>query len=147
MARMEVSGCDALISGLEDMLKSAPQIRDAILDAEADVIEPAVRKSILDERVYRSGNLYRSIARKKGKLAGIPVIRIGPEGEHHRYLPSSGKSGIVVSGYVGYIHEYGVPSRGIKARRFLEKAVEKSKSQAYSAAEAVYDKYMKNNNL
>lgn len=147
MARLDVSGCDALIAGLEDMAKSAPEIRGKILDAEADVIEPAIRESIRSENLIRSGKLLQSITRRKATSAGLPIIRIGPTGEHHRYLPSRGKSGIVTAGQVGYIQEYGVPRKNIKARLFLTKALEKSTSAAYDAAEKVYNDYLKTKNL
>ena len=147
MARFEVSGADAIISGLRDMADQTPQLRDDILEAEADVIEPAIRKSIVDERLVRSVRLLQSISRRKKKVGGIPELRIGPTGEHHRYLPSRGKNGVVNAGYVGYIGEYGIKSRGIPGRNWLSKAMEKSRSKAYDAADAVYDQYMKKHNL
>lgn len=147
MARFEVLGVEALIGGLEDMAESVPKLRDEILEAEADVVEPAIKKSIMDCGLVRSGRLLRSITRKKTKSGGVPAIKISPEGEHHRYLPSKGKSGVVSAGYVGYLNEYGLPSRGIKARKFLERAIAKSKGPAYDAADAVYYKYQQKNKL
>lgn len=147
MARLEVSGLDALLAGLDDMAEKTPQLRDDILKAEADVIEPALRRSIVDERLVRSSKLRDSIKRRTVKYGGIPAIRIGPVGEHHRYMPSRGKSGVVNTGYIGYIGEYGIPSRGIRGREWLRKGIEKSQGQAFDAAEAVYDNYMKNNKL
>ena len=147
MARFDVSGADALIAGLEDMVEQTPRLRDDILKAEADVIEPALRRSIVSEGLVRSGRLHGSIKRRKMTSAGIPVIRIGPKGEHHRYSPSSGKSGIVDAGYIGYIGEYGIKSRGTKGRNWLQKGLDKSRSAAFDAADAVYNDYMQNNNL
>lgn len=147
MARLEVSGVDAILAGLEDMIDNTPQLRDDILDAEAKVMEPAIRRSIAAERLIRSGKLYKSIQSRKVKSAGVPAIRIGPTGEHHRYLPSNGKNGIVTAGYVGYAGEYGIASRGIKGRQWLKKAIDKSQNQAFEAAEAVYDNYIKKSNL
>lgn len=147
MARIEVSGMDALLAGLDDMAEQTQQLRDDILEAEADVIEPALRRSIADERLIRSGKLMQSVSRRKVKVGGAPAIRIGPVGEHHRYLPSKGKSGIVNAGYVGYIGEYGIKSRGIKGREWLKKGIEKSQNQAFDEADAVYDNYMKKNHL
>lgn len=147
MARFDVSGADAFLAGLEDMIDSMPQLRDEILEAEADVIEPALRQSIADTRLVRSGRLKGSIKRRKGKSAGVPVIWIGPSGEHHRYIPGPGKDGIVSAGRVGYIGEYGIPGRGIRGREWLRKGIEKSQNNAFDAAEAVYDKHLKTNNL
>ncbi|MGM9669721.1 MAG: hypothetical protein ACI3VZ_08215 [Faecousia sp.] len=147
MARIEVSGMDALLAGIYDMAEKTPQLRIDILEAEADVIEPALRRSIVDERLVRTGKLLRSIRRRKVKHFGAIAICIGPTGEHHRYLPSDGKSGIVSAGRVGYIGEYGIKSRGIRGREWLKKGIEKSKNQAFDAADVIYDNYMKNNNL
>jgi hypothetical protein len=147
MARIDVSGADAFLAGLEDMVRDFPELRDAILEAEADIIEPALRASIANVRLVRDSTLMRSIKRRRGKSAGIPAIWIGPSGEHHRYLPSSGKTGVVSAGYVGYIGEYGITSRGIPGREWLKKGIERSQDAAFDAAEAVYDNHLKKNDL
>lgn len=142
MARMDVSGYDATLAGLEDMIESTPDLRDAILKAEADVIEPALRQSLISEGLVASGRLHGSIKRRRDTVAGVPGIRIGPAGVHHRYLPSSGKSGVVIAGYVGYIGEYGIARKGIKGREWLKKGLNKSRNAAYDAADKVYCDYM-----
>lgn len=147
MARMIVEGYDALLAGLEDMINSLPELRDAILEAEADTAEPIIRQGVLVAGLKRTGTLHRSIKRKRTSYHGTPVIRIGPSGTHHRYIPRRGNNGVATSGYVGYIHEYGNPSRGIRGRKWLSNAVALAKAPAYDAAEAVYDEYMKNHNL
>ncbi len=143
MARMEVVGADTLLAGLDGMARDLPQLRDDILKAEADIIETAIKGSIAEAGAVRSGRLLRSTSRRKTKSA----IRIGPNGEHHRYLPSKGKSGIVTAGYVGYINEYGLPSRGIKARKYMQIALKRNEGKAFAAAEAVYTKYTQKHNL
>ena len=147
MARLECSGLGDLITDLEDLADQSPQLRDDILTAEADVVEPALRRSIASEGLIRSGQLHRSIKRRKTKVGGIPAIRLGPAGEHHRYLPSPGQRGIVHAGYVGYIAEYGIKSRGIKGQNWLQKAISGSQNESLNAADAVHEKYLKNNNL
>ena len=147
MARIEVSGLDALLAGLEDMVNQTPQLRDDILEAEADIVEPALRRSIADERLVRTSKLLGSIGRRRLTSGGVPVVRIGPVGEHHRYAPTSGKSGVVSAGYIGYVGEYGIKSRGIPGKEWMKKSVEKSQGKAFDAADAVYDEYMKKNNL
>lgn len=147
MARIVVDGCDTLLAGLEDMVEELPELRDAILDAEADAAEPIIRQGVVTAGLVRSGTLRDSIGRKKMTSRGVPEIRIGPQGEHHRYIPSPGKKGIVTSGNVGYVHEYGVPRRGIPARQWLTNAVLKATGPAYDAADKVYNEYMKQHNL
>lgn len=147
MARLEMSGLESLISDLDNLAEQVPQMQSDILTAEADVVEPALRRSIASEGLIRSGRLQASIKRRKVKSGGSPAIRLGPAGEHHRYFPSPGQRGIVHAGYVGYIAEYGIKSRGIKGRNWLQKAVTQSQNEAFKAADAVHEKYLKNNNL
>ena len=147
MARLECSGLGDLITDLENLADQSPQLQDDILTAEADVVEPALRLSIASEGLIRSGQLHRSIKRRKTKVGGIPAIRLGPAGEHHRYLPSPGQRGIVHAGYVGYIAEYGIKSRGIKGRNWLQKGVARSQNEALNAADFIHEKYLNNNKL
>lgn len=146
MARFEISGTDIIASGLQDMLDDLPQLRDDILKAEADVIEQYMIQSITSNGLVRSGVLRQSIRQRKRKDS----IAVGPDGEHHRYTPSgkrSGANGIVTAGYVGYVHNYGIPRRGIPAREWAEKAVEKGQGPAMDAAEKVYDEFLKKHDL
>lgn len=146
MARFEISGTDIFASGLQDMLDDLPQLRDDILKAEADVIEQYMIQSVTSNGLVQSRTLLRSIRQRKRKDS----IAVGPDGEHHRYTPSgkrSGANGIVTAGYVGYIHNYGVQSRGIPAREWVEQAVEKGKGPAMDAAEKVYDEFLKKHDL
>ena len=147
MARMETTGLDSLMNDLNAVAERTPELRDKILNAEADVIEPALSRSISDERLVRSSKLKLSLSRRKVKISRLVAIRIGPTGEHHRYFPSSGKSGIVNAGYVGYIGEYGIPVRGIKGREWLKKGLTKSQNNAFDAAETVFNEFMDKNNL
>ena len=147
MARLEVSGLDSLIADLDKLATQTTQLQEDILTAAADKVEPALRRSIAAEDLIRSGRLHLSIKRRKAKVDGVPIIRLGPVGEHHRYLPSPGRRGIVHAGYVGYIAEYGIKSRGIKGKNWLQKGVTGSQNEAFDAADAVHEKYLKNNNL
>ena len=147
MATIETSNLDDLIHSLDGAADQMQQLCDSLLEAQADVVQPALSRSIANEGLIgETGRLKDSISRRKTKSG----IRIGPKGEHHRYVPSGrrpGANGIVTAGYVGYIHDYGIPSRGIPAAKWLEKGVEKSLGQAYNAAAAAVDDFLKNNNL
>lgn len=138
MAFISISGLDPLIADINTLASKTPAMRDKMLEAEADVIEPALCKSA----PQRSGKLSQSIKRRKRGS----TIRLRPMGEHHRYVPITG-SGIVESGYVGYINEYGLPSRGIGAREWMGKAVSQNESAALAAAEREHDKFLKECNL
>ena len=134
MARFEVSGLDVILEGLWDMAESTPQLRDDILNAEADVIEPAIKNSLSVKGLVRTGKLKASIARRKYKRS----IRIGPQGDHHPGI-SSGK--------LGGIQEYGSARRNIKGRYWMKAGVESNLGKAYAAADKVYDEFMKKHNF
>ena len=48
---------------------------------------------------------------------------------------------------VGFIHEYGAPGRGIPAKQWMRKANERAEDAACTAAEEVYDDYLRSKNL
>lgn len=152
MAEIRVSGITGLIKDLEDLAWNFPHLCSKMMNAEADVLEPAIKKAVADNRLVQSRKLQDSIGRVEtraptSKSSTCKVIKIGPSGEHHRYMPSVGHDGIARAGHIGYMYEYGVPSRGIEGRLWMKKAVEKNRNKAYDAADAVYDQYMKKHNL
>ena len=146
MAELQVTGLDELIRDLDALADDAPAITGQILEAQADILEPALRQSLASRSLIRTGRLQASIARRKSRSKGGPAIRIGPKGEHHRYYPKTG-SGVVSAGYVGYIQEYGLPSRGIKSSKWAKAAVTGSRDKAVSAAEQVLDQNLRKHNL
>lgn len=142
MARFAVSGIDTLIAGLDDMIQTFPEIRDNILDAEADVLEPAIRRAA----PFRTGRLRQSIKRRHVSHSSGNEIRIGPVGEHHRYVPKHG-DGKAMNRDVAFTLEYGSPRRNISARNWMSQAVEKNKAKAFDAAEKVYYNHFDKLNL
>ena len=147
MAELRVSGITGLIEDLGRLVRSTPKLRREILNAEADVLEPAVRNGVTEAGLVQSGKLRASIGRTDRTSLGASVIQIGPSGVHHLYRPSPGHKGIARAGHIGYIHEYGVPSKGMKARRWMANAVDRNAGKAYSAGVAAFDKHMKKHNL
>ena len=145
MAQMEVNdGLENLIRDLEAAAEDLPDLRRTILNAQADLVEPALRSAVGSSGLVRSGKLRDSIRRSSRKQG--TEIHVGPTGVHHRYLRISG-SGKAMSGHVGYIHEYGAPSRGIRPKKWMAGAVAGVSEKAYKAAETAHDEYMKNHNL
>lgn len=145
MAQMEVNdGIDALIRDLGGTADELPDLRRSILNAQADLVEPALRSAVGSAGLVRSGKLRDSIRRSNRKQG--TEIHVGPTGVHHRYLRISG-SGMATSGNVGYVHEYGAPSRGIRPKKWMAGAVAGVSAEAHKAAETAHDEYMKNHNL
>lgn len=144
MAQLNVNSVSALISDLASAADQFPELREQMLTAQADLVEPAVRSAVVAAGLRDTGTLQASIGRVK-KEQGSKIL-IGPSGVHHRYVRRTG-SGEVRSGHVGYIHEYGAPARGIRAKKWMSGAVQNVSGKALDAAEAVYDEYMKKHNL
>lgn len=147
MAQFEVNGLESLIKDLESAAENVPELAMDMLTVEADIVEPALKRSIVQEGLVRSGTLRDSIKRRISKAKGTPTIYIGPRGTHHSYMPRKGKNGTVTAGNVGFIAEYGVPSRNISPRPWMANAVEESQDKALAAAEQVHDQYLKKHNL
>lgn len=145
MARLEMNdSITTLISDLQAAAYQDDKLIQTVLKAQTEIVEPAIRASAVSSGLVKTGTLRDSIghsSRKKGL-----EIRIGPSGVHHRYIRKSG-SGEVRSGHVGYIHEYGIPSRGIPAKKWMSKAVQASQSKAFDVAEKIHDEYLKKHNL
>lgn len=147
MATIEVSGIELILNDIDRMNSKSSEARKKILTAEADILEPAIRQAIRSEGLVRSGKLLESIERSEKMRKQDPVIIISPIGEHHRYVPSRGKGGIVNSAQVGYLNNYGLPRRHIRARNFIEKAIRLSEERMNDAAEKAYDEFLKSINL
>lgn len=147
MATIEVSSVTSVIEDIDKIARHAPSARKMVLTAMADVFEPALRNAIRSEGLVRSGTLLESVERSERGFLREPILYIGPTGEHHRYFPKRGKSGIVRSGHVGYIQNYGLPSKHIRARNFIEKAIRLSDERVNNAAEKAYDEFLKSINL
>lgn len=147
MAQFEVNGLDFLIKDLDSAAENVPELVMDMLTAEADIVEPAFKRSIAREGLVSTGKLMTSIQRRPDLLKKSPAIYIGPRGDHHYYMPRKGKNGTVTAGNVGFITEYGVPSRNIRPRPWMAKALDESQGKALAAAEQVHDQYLKKHNL
>lgn len=138
---------DSITTLIEDLGRAAdstPELREAMLHAQADILEPALRSRLNSLGLVKTGKLMDSIGRTRGRKG--EVLLVGPSGVHHRYIRRSG-SGEVRSGHVGYVHEYGAPSRGIRPKGWMSGAVMSVAGKAVDAAEKVHDEYLKKHNL
>lgn len=146
MARIEMNNSiTTMITDLSRAAENIPNLRKQLLQAEADVVEPALRSAIVAEGLVDSGNLRDSIGRTFRKQS--TELLVGPSGVHHKSLSSSFSVKEFRNGHLGYIFEYGAPLRGIRARRWMSKTVSRVTGQAFDAADAVYYKFMKDHKL
>lgn len=150
MATLEMTGITSLCNGISSLAKDFPSVGKAILNAEVEVMENQLKQSLSQSGLIRTGRLRDAVSGDVREYGSRLRSVVGPTGEHHKYSPS-GKNpkadGIARSGHIGYIHNYGVPSRGIPAREWAEKAVEKGQGPAMDAAEKVYDEFLKKHDL
>lgn len=146
MARLEMNNSiTSFIRDLERAADNIPQLRKRMLEAEADILEPALRSAITSRGLVDTGVLRDSIGRSFRKK-GTELL-VGPSGAHHRYISRNWTAETVRAGHVGYIHEYGAPQKGIRPKLWMKTTVLKVGGKALGAAEAEYEKYLKNNNL
>lgn len=146
MARIEMNdSITTFIRDLEKVASNVPHLCKQMMSAEADVVEPALRAALTAKGLVDTGKLRSSIGRSSRKN-GTELL-VGPSGDHHSYISRRGLADTLRSGHLGYIHEYGAPQRGIQPKFWMRTAIFKVRGKALDAAEAVHDKYLKDNNL
>lgn len=125
---------------------------DAMLKAEADVVEPEVvrnAETMLNDRGYSTGATAEAVTRKK------PVYGKGENGEKVRELVLT-FTGLRDDQYhkrskekdrrnaaIAFINEYG--ARSMPPRPFMSKAVDDTQEEAMDAGEAVFAEWQKEN--
>lgn len=146
MAQIEYNNSiTTYIKDFDRFIHSMPEMEKKMLEAEADVVEHALKLSISSEGLVKSGRLSDSIGRSTS-LSGTKIL-LGPSGIHHTYVNKAGRANALRAGHLGYIFEHGAPRRNIRGRHWMTKAVQKSQADAIEAAEKVRDQYLNNHNL
>lgn len=165
MANLKLDGFDHLSESLTALENLPDEVAEAMLDAEADVVLEAQRREAAklgmyagdtthnnfretsatntlpgQTRSYSTGELARSL--KKGKTKQKNGTRA-----KHIYFSGKRKRGktTTTNSEIAFLNEYG--SRTINARNFVRTANEKAADEAVEAAEAVYDTFLKSQNL
>lgn len=139
MARLSVSGAAELQLSHEQLASLPDSVLDAMLDAEAEVVERAQKKKGEAYGVHRTGVTLASIKRgKKLKTKDGRAVNIAPQGKNARGNRNA---------EVAFLNEYGVPKRNIAPRPFIRDANEEAADEAVSAAEKVYDDYLNKKGL
>lgn len=140
LARISFDGLGDLIQDLEDIAALPDATAEAMLDAEADIVEEAQVYAGMKAGVYRTGATLSSIGRGRMKK--------GRGGERAKYVYPQGKNDKGVrTAEVAFINEYGAPDRGIAPRPFIGPANEEAADAAAEAAAKVYDDFLKSKNL
>ena len=140
MAKLSVDGLDGLMLSLEEIASIPDDVVQAMLDAEAQVVEEAQIAQGMTMEVYDTTQTLRSIRRGRMKRAkdGSRVVYITPQGRNDRGERNAA---------VAFINEYGVPSRKIPPRPFIAVANEKAAGPAVAEAEKIYDEFLRSKDL
>ena len=143
MAKVEFKGIDELMLSMQEVAALPDEVVDAMLDARADVVVAAQRKSAQRMLVgpYAKGDTAKSIKKGKPKLRdGQRVLYVTPTGSRKR-----GRAKAVRNAEIAFINEYG--TRKIPARNFIRTANESCADAATAAEFEVYSRYLEKKGL
>lgn len=136
MAKFSVNGLDELALSMSEIAALPDSVLDAMLHAEADVVERAQRATGLAYGIRRTGKTLSSIKRGKSwRTADGKALEVYPQG----MVPNGKKNKTTAE--VAFINEYG--KKGQPARPFIQDANEQAASETTSRAAKVYDNYLK----
>ena len=137
MGRLEINGIDALMSDFAALAELPNSVVEDILNAEADVIEKAQKKTAKRMGVYDTGITAESIKRTKVKKVGSEsFLSVYPQGKNERGDRNA---------EVAFVNEYG--KEGQPARPFIRTANEEAGDEAVQDGEKVYHKFLDSKNL
>lgn len=135
MAQLSFSGLDDLMLSLEEVAEIPDEVAEAMLKAEAKVVEDAQIAYGMQMGVYRTGEMLASIhpGRMKQGRDGARIIYVTPHGRNEKGERNAA---------VAFINEYG--KRGQAPRPFIAAANE---AAATPAVAKVYDEFLKSKGL
>lgn len=137
MGVLTVSGLGELSADLDAVAALPEAVVDDMLNAAADVIVEAQRKTARQMGVHRTGVTEKSIKKakvKKGKDGKF--ITVAPQGKNKKGERNAA---------VAFVNEYG--KRGQPARPFIRTANERAGDTAVAAGEKVLGDFLDKKNL
>lgn len=139
MAKISFSGLETFSLSLQELAAIPEDVKDEMLSSGADVAIRAMRQSLDSYGLVESGQLKGSLDKKrKTDKQGELYYDVAPYGKR-----DDGER----NGQVGYVNEYGAPHKGIRARPWMQLAVETAADDIAAAEAAVYDKWLESKNL
>ena len=139
MATISTSGLDDLIPDLAALAAIPDSVIDAMLTAQADVIEPEQKRvmKIMWTGRYHTGATAEAVRRTK--------IKSGKDGRHLSIYPQGKNSDGNPNAEVAFINEFG--KRNQPGRPAIDTANQNKAETAFSGAETVYNAFVKSKNL
>ncbi len=138
MAQLNFSGLDDLVLSFQEIEDIPDDVAEAMLQAEAEIVEQAQIAYGVQMGVYRTGETLASIRpgkMKRGRNGGR-MIYVTPQGINDRGERNAA---------VAFINEYG--KRNQAPRPFIATANEAAAISAVDAAAKIYDEFLKSKNL
>ncbi|MCD8200369.1 MAG: hypothetical protein LUD25_05420 [Coriobacteriaceae bacterium] len=140
MAKISTDGLASLKLSFEELASIPDSVLTNMVDAEADVIVTAQKAKARSMGVVDTGAMVASITKGKVSKSSDGVsIEVLPQGSVHR----GGKTYSLSER--AFLNEFG--TRHQAPRPFIKQANEESMDKALSAAEKIYDNYLKTKNL
>lgn len=137
MARVKLRGLDAVIGELEKVGELGTDAEaERILNAMSDAAEPVLRrnaeKDVIGLRGKWTGGTKKSIGRTKMRKRkdGGRAMYLYPQGDRVR---GKTKKTVTRNAEIGFLNEYGVPSKKMMARRWVEKTGEQAAEEVEAA--------------
>ncbi|MBQ8389990.1 MAG: hypothetical protein IJX52_03310 [Oscillibacter sp.] len=168
MAKFNAQGIEGLELSLEQFAQIPDDVVEAMLMAGGEVVVEAHKRSIealglVDTRKLKDSiKAHSKVTTKDGiRQRSVLVYPTGKRGTRNRKKVTKtykrSKSGRtytvggdtvdVTNNEVGFVHEFGAPSRGIPAKQWMRTANEASADATTAAEFEVYDKWAKSLNL
>lgn len=139
MANLTTIGLDDLIADFGDIAEIPDSVIDAMITAEADVIEPEQNRMMQTMWAgrYKTGTTAASLKRSK--------ITAGKDGRSISISPQGTNANGNRNAEVAFINEFG--KKGQPARPAIDTANKNKAEQAFDAAEKVYNAFVDSKKL
>lgn len=168
MAQFNAKGIDGLMLSMAEFEEIPDSVVEQMLEAGGEVVVAAHKQSLQSLGLVDTKALMNSIKAhsKVGNKHGIRqrYVLVYPTGKHgtrnrklvtKKYKRSKhgrtytvgGDTVDVTNSEVGFIHEFGAPKRGIKAKQWMRKANESCADAMVRAELSVYDRWLKSIDL
>lgn len=166
MAKFNAEGIEGLCLSMQEFAEIPDDVVEAILEAGGKVVVEAQKQKISSLGLVKTGKLLKSIEAfskvgKKNSDWNRRYVLVYPYGKHghrnRRKIYKVSKRGrkysyggdvkTVTNNDVGFIHEFGAPKKGIKAKQWMRKANEESAEAMVKAEFEVYDQWLQSKNL
>lgn len=141
MGNISTIGLDDLITDLSALAELPDSVIDAMLTAQADIIEPEQKRVMktMWAGKYQTGKTAASVKRTK--------IKGGRDGRNLSIYPQGTNSDGNRNAEVAFVNEFGAHGGKQPARPAIETAIKNKAEQTFDAAEKEYNAFVDSRNL